>query len=94
MRNKEINAIIEQLHELMASAIATKNMVLEEVFLNSDQMERLLRCSPATLYRWRRNGVVPCCKVGGVYRYPKSFFTQEFLNTITKNEDPSKRFDE
>ncbi|WP_264521874.1 helix-turn-helix domain-containing protein [Flavobacterium sp. N1994] len=94
MKNNDINAIMQQLQELIARAGYNKSNLLEEVFLNSDQMERLLKCSPATLYRWRNKGIIPCCKVGGVYRYPKSFLTQEFLNSITKNEDRSKRFDD
>lgn len=66
----------------------------DEVFLTTDQMERLLRCSTSTLYRLRNKGSIPCVKIGGQYRYPKHFFTQEVIKSIMKVEDRSKRFDD
>ena len=94
MRSKEFIILVEILKELKASIEASRNAVSEEVLINSDQMEKLLKCSPSTLQRLRKKGTIPCNKVGRRYYYPKNFFTQEFLNSITKGEDPSKRFDD
>lgn len=94
MRSKEFQILIELLKELKASIDASRVVVADEVLINSDQMEKLLKCSPSTLQRHRKKGIIPCNKVGRRYYYPKNFFTQEFLNSITKEEDPSKRFDD
>ena len=93
MNQKYLTKIMDRLAELEATLVAMASPAVEEVFLNSDQMERLLKCSPATLYRLRNKGIIPCSKIGGQYRYPKNFFTQEVINSIVKT-DPSKRFDE
>ncbi len=94
MNQKYITTIMGRLDELEAYITAIAKATADEVFLNSDQMERLLKCSPATLYRLRNKGTIPCCKIGGQYRYPKNYFTQEVINSIFNAEDPSKRFDD
>ena len=94
MKSKEFIIIMAAFEELKASLEASGTVKPEEVFLNSDQMERLLKCSPATLYRLRNKGIIPCSKIGGQYRYPKNFFTQEVINSIVKVEDASKKFDD
>jgi hypothetical protein len=85
---------MEFLKELKASLDASKSVLPDEVLLDSYEMGKLLKCSTSTLRRYRNNGSVPCSKVGRRYYYPKNFFTQEFLNSITKRDDPSKRFDD
>ncbi len=94
MNHKYIITIMDRLSELEACIMAIPKPTIEEIFLTSDQMERLLKCSPATLYRLRNKGIIPCSKIGGQYRYPKNFFTQEVINSIVKGEDPSKKFDD
>lgn len=94
MTQKYITLILDKLAELEATLKALTHAAADEVLLTSDQMERLLKCSPATLYRLRNKGIIPCSKIGGQYRYPKNFFTQEVINSIIRGEDPSKRFDD
>ncbi len=93
MSKREFNILMEAINALKASMEASKPVV-EEDFLDSHKMEVLLRCSSSKLYRLRKQGLIPCTMVGGHYRYPKHFFTQEVLNSLRKPEDPSKRFDE
>lgn len=94
MNQKSITAIAARLAKLEGIIDDLSNPLKDEVLLTSDQMLVLLNCSPATLYRLRSKGVIPCVKVGGQYRYPKLFFTTEIINSISKGEDPSKRFDD
>lgn len=94
MNQKYITMIMERLAELEAMIKVLANAAADEVLLTSDQMERLLKCSPATLYRLRSKGIIPCSKIGGQYRYPKNFFTREVIKSIVRSEDPSKRFDD
>lgn len=94
MKSKEFAILMQQLEELKARLEVLRSPTTEEVFLNSDQMERLLKCSPATLYRLRKRGEIPCVLIGRQYRYPKNLFTREMINSIVKREDPSKRFDD
>jgi predicted DNA-binding transcriptional regulator AlpA len=65
-----------------------------ETLLDSAQMRQFLRCSESTLYRLRRSGKIPYRKLGGTYYFPKNFFTTEFVSSIMKKEDVSKRFDD
>ena len=94
MSSKELIIIMEAISELKAIIKALKNTEPEEVLLDSNQMQKLLNCSASTLQRLRDKGSIPCNQVGRRYYYPKSMFTQEFLKSISKNEDPSKRFDD
>lgn len=94
MNQKYVIMIMGKLSELEARIESLNNTKQEEVLLDSLDMQQLLRCSKSTLQRLRNNGDIPCNKVGRRCFYPKSFFTQEFINSIIKAEDPSKRFDD
>jgi len=94
MKKKKIQQILQQLEELKVILQTLTNTPTEEVFLDSTQMLQLLRCSESTLYRLRNKGIIPCIRIGGQYRYPRNYFTKEVLDTISKKEDPSKRFDD
>lgn len=82
--------IRRRLNRIQAKGITAS----DEIFLTSDQMERQLCCRPSTLYRLRKNGTIPCVKVGVQYRYLKLFFTDEVIKSIRKHEGLSKRLDE
>ena len=43
-----------------------------ERLLTTDQVKEVLGVSNPTLYRWRRDKVVKCYKIGGVYKYMAS----------------------
>ena len=94
MSSKEFVILLEIMNELKL-LIESKDgtPTSDEIFLNNDQMERLLKCSPSTLYRLRKKGVVPFTVIGGRYYYPKNYFNREVINSITKN-DPSQEFDD
>jgi hypothetical protein len=94
MYSKEFTLIMKVLKKLNDKIDSLKNGIPEEVLLDSIQMQQLLHCSPSTLQRLRKKGTLPCNQVGRRYYYPKSYFTQEFLNSIIKVEDPSKAFDD
>ncbi|MCF6132503.1 helix-turn-helix domain-containing protein [Flavobacterium wongokense] len=85
---------MKRIDQLEALIQVIGNTQPEEILLDSYQMRELLNCSDSTLRRLRANGTIPCNKIGNKYYYPKNFFTQEFLNTIIKLDDPSKRFDD
>ncbi|MGL2967121.1 helix-turn-helix domain-containing protein [Flavobacterium sp. XGLA_31] len=93
MNRKDLAKLLRAIEELRDSIQAEKAK-LDEVLINSDQMERILRCSPSTLQRFRKKGIVPCTQIGRRYYYPKHFFTQEVINSIIKPNDPSKGFDD
>lgn len=94
MSSNDLAIMMAKMEEVLVRLQTTGNATPDEVFLTTDQMERLLRCSPSTLYRLRIKGSIPCVKIGGQYRYPKHFFTKEVINSIVKLEDQSKRFDD
>lgn len=89
MRNGDLFRMFGELKKIMEASTTPT-----EVLIDSSQMQQLLRCSESTLYRLRRKGTIPHNRIGGRYYYPKHFFTQEFINSIIKLEDPSKRFDD
>jgi ribonuclease D len=95
MSSKEFVALQDTISDLklLIQSQSDKTTVPEEILINSDQMERLLKCSPSTLYRLRKKGVVPCVVIGGRYYYLKNYFTREVINQITKH-DPSQAFDD
>lgn len=94
MRSREFRTLMAAIMELKAIVESSKDNLSDEVLLDSTQMEKLLKCSPSTLQRLRNRGTIPYNKIGGRCYYPKNFFTQEFLNSIAKADDPSKRFDD
>ncbi|WP_162128425.1 helix-turn-helix domain-containing protein [Flavobacterium phycosphaerae] len=94
MSSKEFKLLQRAIEELKNMLLTNQEVAVSEVFIDSHQMERFLKCSPSTLQRLRNNGTVPCFKMGRKYYYPKNLFTQEALNSIRRKDDPSKRFDD
>ena len=94
MNQKYVIMIMRKLFELESRIEALNSPKTEEVLIDSLEMQQLLKCSASTLQRLRDKGTIPCNKVGRRYYYPKQYFTQEFLNSISKVEDTSKRFDD
>ena len=93
MNSKQFNLIQAQLEELNAH-LKNDNIALEDTLTDTSGMLKLLNCSESTLKRYRQNGILPCCKIGGRYYYIKHLLKKEILNSITKTEDISKRFDD
>ena len=86
------------LYELLLLVLSRINEIRtpsqEEELLTSNEMCAYIKCSQSTLRRLRKEGIIPCSKIGRTYYYPKSYFTQEFLKSILKVQDDSKRFDD
>lgn len=80
----EIKALLQSLHDKQP----------DEVLLDSHDMKKLLNIGDSTLLKLRKEGTIPCNKIGRKYYYPKNMFTQEFIKSITKVDDGSKRFDD
>ena len=93
MNSKQFNRIQAQLKELNDN-LKNVNVPLEDTLTDTSGMLKLLNCSESTLKRYRQNGILPCCKIGGRYYYIKHLLKKEILNSITKTEDTSKRFDD
>jgi len=94
MSSKEFRLLYEAVLALHARMDELASPPSQEVLLNSNEMCTLLKCSSSTLRRLRNKGTIPCNQVGRSYYYPKNYFTQEFLNSIIKVEDASKKFDD
>lgn len=94
MNQKYFIKIMGELAEMKALIASLYTSKPEEVLLDSYDMQKMLNISPSTLQKLRNEGTIPCNKIGRKYYYPKSMFTKEFLNSITKVEDPSKKFDD
>ena len=43
-----------------------------DMLINTDQLKALLGVSNPTLYRWRRDNVLKCYKIGGTFKYMAS----------------------
>jgi hypothetical protein len=94
MKSKELDIILREINTLKAEIRALRANQPEEVLLDSYDMKKMLNISASTLQKLRKEGTIPCNRIGRKYYYPKSMFTREFLNSIIKVEDPSKRFDD
>jgi hypothetical protein len=66
----------------------------EEELLTGEKVKAMLNISESTLYRLRKAKIINSILIGKRHYYYKSFFTQELLLQVKKNDDPSKRFDE
>ncbi|HNP33714.1 MAG TPA: helix-turn-helix domain-containing protein [Flavobacterium sp.] len=94
MNQKYFVMLMGEIAELKAMIKSQGNATTEEILLDSYDMQKMLNISASTLQKLRKAGTIPCNRIGRKYYYPKSFFTQEFLNSIIKVEDPSKKFDD
>lgn len=52
------------------------------MLLTTAQVKNVLGVSNPTLFRWRKAHVIPCYKVGGVYKYKAN----EIINYLNENE--------
>lgn len=53
-----------------------------EMLLTTAQVKNVLGVSNPTLFRWRKAHIIPCYKVGGVYKYKAN----EIINYLNENE--------
>lgn len=53
-----------------------------DMLLTTGQVKQVLGISDPTLYRWRKMRVIPCYKIGGVFKYK----AEEIINFLNNNE--------
>lgn len=53
-----------------------------EMLLTTGQVKQVLGISDPTLYRWRKMHLIPCYKIGGVFKYK----AEEIINFLKNNE--------
>ena len=59
------------------SRFSLENVALSD-FMDGTDVMNLLHISDSTLRRMRKNGQIPCIKIGKKYYYPKPFFQTAF----------------
>ncbi len=52
------------------------------MLLTTGQLKGVLGVSDPTLYRWRKLHLIPCYKIGGVFKYK----AKEIINYLNENE--------
>lgn len=75
--------MINEIKAILHSKEETEDPKLTQIWLKSNQVQRMLGISPATLQNLRLNGTLPYSKVGGVIFYPEHGI-QEVLNDHLK----------
>lgn len=53
-----------------------------DMLLTTGQVKQVLGVSDPTLYRWRKLRLIPCYRVGGVFKYKAN----EIINFLKNNE--------
>lgn len=53
-----------------------------DMLLTTGQVKQVLGVSDPTLYRWRKLRLIPCYRVGGVFKYKAN----EIINFLKDNE--------
>ena len=53
-----------------------------DMLLTTGQVKQVLGVSDPTLYRWRKMRLIPCYRVGGVFKYKAN----EIINFLKNNE--------
>lgn len=53
-----------------------------DMLLTAGQVKQVLGVSYPTLYRWRKTHIIPCYKVGGVFKYK----ADEIINFLKNNK--------
>ena len=81
---KRIEKLEKDLEELRRFILPKVNVDLKEELLDSAKVKQLLNISDSTLYRMRKKNEIPHKKIGGMFYYPKSFFTTALLQQFNK----------
>ena len=81
---KKIEQLKKEIDELRNSFLLNLQVNLKEELLDSAKVKQLLNISDSTLYRMRKRNEIPHKKIGGMYYYPKSFFTTAILQQFNK----------
>ena len=95
MDNDELHSIIEAIRKEMEAKNFKKAILFQMDFVDNQDMKLIFNVCDKTLWRWRKNQVVPFTKFGGRIVYPrtviKSIMEQRMANAyvspIKKNTD-------
>ena len=88
MRNSLIQLFVEMEEQLIEKIDQHlqeyKNKEVERKWVKSSEVSEMLSCSPATLFRLRTEGILPCSLIQGTYYYK--------LSDIDKMMEDGKEF--
>ena len=80
MRNSLIQLFVEMEEQLIEKIDQHlqeyNNKELERKWVKSSEVSEMLSCSPATLFRLRTEGILPCSLIQGTYYYKLSDIDQ------------------
>ena len=80
MRNSFIQLFIEMEEQLIEKIDQHlqeyNNKEVERKWVKSSEVSEILSCSPATLFRLRTEGILPCSLIQGTYYYKLSDIDQ------------------
>ena len=80
MRNSLIQLFVEMEEQLIEKIDQHlqeyKNKEVERKWVKSSEVSEMLSCSPATLFRLRTEGILPCSLIQGTYYYKLSDIDQ------------------
>ena len=80
MRNSLIQLFVEMEEQLIEKIDQHlqehNNKELERKWVKSSEVSEILSCSPATLFRLRTEGILPCSLIQGTYYYKLSDIDQ------------------
>ena len=62
----------EEIIELMKEYFEASKNQQEKKWIKSAEVSEMLSCSPATLFRLRTEGILPCSQIQGTYYYKMS----------------------
>ena len=62
----------EEIIEIIKEYFESSNKQQEKKWIKSAQLCEILSCSPATLFRLRTDGILPCSLIQGTYYYKLS----------------------
>jgi hypothetical protein len=93
--NEITNAMIwQQLNEVKGLLPALNPLVQLKPLLDNNELMKLLNVSESTLFRWRRDKLIPFYKIKRRCYYPREYFTHTIIQKILLGHDASKKFDE
>lgn len=85
--NSEVTLLQSKVAEMEQTINLLQHQVThQEVWLDGSEIKIKFKISDSTLYRYRKNHIIPYTKLGGRYLYPKSFFTKSLFKKIHNSD--------
>lgn len=77
-----LNLIFEEIAELKVMVAQPKSNPIGEVYLTTEEVAKLLKCTTQTVHNYRTNGVLVPAKIGGRNIYRKSDIDKHINDNI------------